>query len=142
MEAGVDTIRKMSETLKSSGFTRSQSDAFIESMALAIKTFAVTPEVLDDRLAGLRKEFKEMLSEQKLQTDQRFDGVDQRLDGVDRRLDEMGKRLDEIPKLRSAIEDLKEATHDTQRSILRYFIGFTLAILAGLMGALGAILGS
>ena len=128
MEAEVDTIRNMCETLESSGCTRDQSDALIESVALAMKTFAVTPEVLDDRLADQKRDFKEMFSEHKRQTNQRFDGID--------------KRLDKIPKLRDPIDDLKGSTHELQRSLLRYFLAFTLVVLAGLMGTLGAVLGS
>ena len=51
MQAEAESILKMSETLESANFTRDQSDAFIQSTALAMKTFAVTPEILDDRLA-------------------------------------------------------------------------------------------
>lgn len=103
MEAEVEAILKMSETLESSGFARDQSDAFIQSVALSMKTFAVTPDVLDDRLGKLNGELQ--------------------------------RCFDEIYKLR---EDM----HALHRSQMRYLFAFTLVILAGLMGTLGAVLAS
>ncbi len=111
----------MTETLESAQFTRDQSDAFIQSVALAMETFAVTPKVLDDRMDKLRGEWKQDMTDLKQETNHRFDGVD--------------KRLDEIPKLREAIYEL-------QRSQLRYFLGFTFVMFAGLMGILGTVLSS
>ena len=60
IQAEAETILKMSETLESANFTRDQSDAFIESMALAMNTFAVTPEILDARLAEQKKTVAEL----------------------------------------------------------------------------------
>ncbi len=65
MQSEAEAILEMSETLESAKFTRTQSDAFIQSVALAMKTFAVTPQVLDDRLEKQRREWKEDLAEQK-----------------------------------------------------------------------------
>ena len=60
MKAQTNQLQKMSQTLESSGFTPRQSNAVIESVALAMQTFAVTPEVLDqvldNRLGRLKKE--------------------------------------------------------------------------------------
>ena len=161
MQAEAETIHKMAETLESANFTRDQSDAFIQSVALAMKTFAVTPEILDDRLDNLsrelRREWKQDFKEHKEDSNRRFDGLDARLgeykDDTNRRLDEnkkdsnqrfnnLDKRLDEIPKLRDSIDELKNTTHDLQRSLLQYLLGFTLVILAGLLGALGFLLTS
>ena len=157
MQAEAETIHKMAETLESANFTRDQSDAFIQSVALAMKTFAVTPEVLDDRLGKLRREWKQDFKEHKEDSNRRFDGLDARLgeykDDTNRRLDEnkkdsnqrfnnLDKRLDEIPKLRDSIDELKNTTHELQRSLLQYLLGFTLVILAGLLGALGFLLTS
>ena len=128
MQAEAETILKMSETLESANFTRDQSDAFIQSTAMAMKTFAVTPKVLDDRLSELRREWKQDLKEHRDDSNRRFDGIDQ--------------RLEEIPKLRDAIDELKNITHELQRSLLQYFLGFTLVILTGLLGALGFLLAS
>lgn len=101
MQTEAETILKMSETLESAKFTRDQSDAFIQSMALAMKSFAVTPEVLDDRMEKLRREWKQDLVE-------------------------VNKRLDDL--------------QDLVRSLLRYFLNFTLAMLVGALGMLGAFL--
>ena len=122
----------MSETLESANFTRDQSDAFIQSTALAMKTFAVTPDLLDDRLDSLRREWKQDLKESKDDTNRRFDEQKEqtnlRFNYVDKRLDNLDKRLDDIQEL--------------QRSMLRYFLTSTLVIVAGLMGAIGAFLAS
>ena len=121
MHAEAETIRKMSETLESANFTRDQSDAFIQSIALAMKTFAVTPQVLDDRLEKQRREWKEDLGQ------------------VNKNLAEQKKSLEELKK---TDDELKDTMHDLKRSLLNYLLGFTLAIFAGLMGILGAILAS
>ena len=168
MQAEAETIRKMSETLESANFTRDQSDAFIQSMALAMKTFAVTPQVLDDRLDNLsgelRREWKQdlagvsnLLQEHKNESNRRFDSLTKSLDehkkdsnrnfdSLDARLgehkNETNQRLDEIPKLRDSIDELKNSMHELQRSVMNYFLGFTLVILAGLLGALGFLLAS
>ena len=77
MQAEAETILTMSETLESANFTRDQSDAFIQSTALAMKTFAVTPALLDDRLSKLslelRREWKQDLKESKDDTIRRLD---------------------------------------------------------------------
>ena len=127
----------MSETLESANFTRDQSDAFIQSVALAMKTFAVTPRVLDDRLDKLHREWKQDLKEHKDDSNRRFDVLDARLGEYK---DDTNRRLDEIPKLRDSIDELKHTTHELQRSLLQYFPGFTLVILTGLLGALGFLL--
>ena len=51
MKAQVRQIETMSETLISAGFSKEKSNAVITSIALAMETFAVTPEVLDERIA-------------------------------------------------------------------------------------------
>ena len=146
MQAEAETIHKMAETLESANFTRDQSDAFIQSVALAMKTFAVTPEVLDDRLGKLRREWKQDFKEHKEDSNRRFDGLDARLgehkNDSNQRFNNLDKRLDEIPKLRDSIDELKNTTHELQRSLLQYLLGFTLVILAGLLGALGFLLTS
>ena len=59
MEAQAETILKMSETLERSELARDQSVAVIESVALAMKTFSVAPEMLDDRLAKQSQELSQ-----------------------------------------------------------------------------------
>ena len=112
MQSEAEAILEMSETLESANFTRDQSDAFIQSVALAVNTFAVTPKVLDDRLEKQRGEWKEDLGE------------------VNKNLGEVNKNLAEQ---KNTIDELK-------CSLLNYLLGFTLATFAGLMGILGIVL--
>ena len=130
MQSEAEAILEMSETLESANFTRDQSDAFIQSVALAMKTFAVTPEVLDDRLGKLRREWKQDLKEHKEDSNRRFDGLDARLgehkNDSNQRFNNLDKRLDDI--------------QERQRTLLRYFLGFALAMFVGAMGILGALL--
>ena len=53
----------MSETLEGSELTREHSVAVIESVALAMKTFSVTPEMLDDRLSKQSREWNKRFDE-------------------------------------------------------------------------------
>lgn len=112
MQVEAKTIFNMSETLESANFTPEQSKALVESMALSMKTFAVTPELLDDRLGKQRHEWKRDINGFK----------DEMIGRFDEHKDDSNQRLDDI--------------RDLQRSLLRYFLGFTLVIVAGLMGAL------
>ena len=107
MQSKAEAILEMSETLESANFTRDQSDAFIQSIALAMKTFAITPQVLDDRLEKQRREWKEDLGQ------------------VNKNLAEQKNSIDEL-----------------KRSLLNYLLGFTLAIFAGLMSIVAAVLAS
>ncbi len=165
MHAEVETIREMSETLESANFGRDQSDAFIQSVALAMKTFAVTPKVLDERLAELRREWKQDFSEYKSETNQRLDRMDNRLDQQKGAIDELKESVgglkesvgglkesvgglkdsidglkSDVDGLKSDVDGLKDTMHSLQRSLLGYLLGFTLVILAGLLGTLGALL--
>ena len=58
MKAQVERVHKMSQTLESSGFSKQQSDAVIQSMGLAMQTFGVTPEMLDERIDKVMNAFK------------------------------------------------------------------------------------
>ena len=66
MKAQAEQLRIMSETMTSSGFDQRQSNAVIESVALAMETFAVTPEVLEARL---EKQTKDILTVVKARDD-------------------------------------------------------------------------
>lgn len=165
MQTEAETILKMSETLEGADFTSDQSKAFIESVALSMKTFAVTPELLDDRLAKQRSEWKrdlefsnrEMigrLDEHRVYTDRRFDEQqkhnDQRFDELDRRFEEDKKHTDRrFDELERRFEEHKEHTdrrfdniQELQQSLLRHMLGLTLVMVAGLMGGLVAFLTS
>ena len=123
----------MSETLESDDITRDQSDALIQSVALAMKSFAVTPELLDDRLNKLRRKWKQDIGEV-------TERLKERNENANRRFDDTEQRLDEIPKLRDAIDDLRNSMQELHRSVLFCFRGFMLVTFAGLMGILGIVL--
>ena len=120
----MQAIKDMSETLESSGMPSAQSQAVIESLALAMEGFSVTSEILEAQLAKERKE-----------TNRRFDETDRRFDETDR-------RLDEIPELRKEIAKLSEATHEFQRTMMRYFIVFALAMFGALITLFGGLFGA
>ena len=147
MQAEAETILKMSETLEGANFTSDQSKAFIESVALSMKTFAVTPELLDGRLDKHKKHTDGQFAEQKKHYDRRFDDLDRRFDEhkqhTDRRFDEQkehyDRRFDEQQKHNDQrFDDIQEM----QRSLLRHVQGLTLVMIAGLMAALVAFLTS
>ncbi len=152
MQAESQTLFEMSETFESANFTRDQSDAFIRSVALAMSTFAVTPKLLDDRLDKLRREllreWQKDLTAHQDNSNQRFEQLDVRLaehkaesnrrfDNLDQQFAEQKKTFEE---LKDTVYELKDSMHDLKRSLLSYLLGFTLVILAGLMGALGTLL--
>ena len=147
MQAEAETILKMSETLEGANFTSDQSKAFIESVALSMKTFAVTPELLDGRLDKHKKHTDGQFDEQRKHYDRRFDEqkehYDRRFDDLDRRFDEhkqhTDRRFDEQQKHNDQrFDDIQEM----QRSLLRHVQGLTLVMIAGLMAALVAFLTS
>ena len=75
MEPQAEAILQMSETLESAGFTRNQSNAVIQSVARSMKTFSVTPEILEAHFSKHRSEVLGLLDEQKQDTNSRFDEI-------------------------------------------------------------------
>ena len=92
MKTQVEQIAKMSHTLESAGFNRPQSNAVIESVALAMETFAVTPEILDERIDGLRQEMNAQFAAQG----------------------------EEIKDLRKSVNRLEQNMLEVQRSMLEF----------------------
>ena len=111
MKAQVEQLAKMSETLESSGFPRPQANAVIESVALAMETFAVTPEILDDRIDGLREEMNAQFASQ----------------GED------------IKDLRKSVNRLEQNMLEFQRGTMRYMQAFLVLMLGAVVGMFGAI---
>ena len=104
----------MSRTLESSGFSPQQSNAVIKSVALAMQTFAVTPEVLDrvlDRRLGQLK--TEILAEVPSRADFKEQG-------------------DEIKDLNKSINRLERTMMESNRKTLFYSLGFSLALFGTL----------
>lgn len=133
MQAELEAILKMSDTLESANFTGDQSDALMQSMALAMRTFAVTPEILDERLDNLRREWKQDLKG----VNHRLDGIETRLDGIETRLAKQEKSTEGLKK---DIEQLKVSMNRLERSLLRYFLAFVFTTFTGLIGIFGAVL--
>ena len=67
MKNQLDQIKIMSNTLERSGFTEEQPVAIIETVAVAIETFGVTPEILDDRINRVMDFVREQVGELKAQ---------------------------------------------------------------------------
>ena len=118
MKAQAEQLAKMSETLESSGFSGTQSNAVIESVALAMETFAVTPEILDARIDGLRDEMNAQFAAQ------------------DEAIKNLGKSVDRLDARMSAIE---ESMLEFQRNMMRYMVAFLVLMLAAVVGMFGAI---
>ena len=118
MKAQAEQLAKMSETLESSGFSRTQSNAVIECVALAMETFAVTPEILDDRIDGLREEMNAQFASQ-------------------------GEDFKDLRKTVNRLErnmlDFQERMIEFQRSTIRYMLAFLVLMLGAVVAMFGAI---
>ena len=114
----VEQLAKMSETLESSGFTRPQANAVIESVALAMETFAVTPEILDDRIDGLREEMNA-----------RFAAQDKDIKDI----------RESVNRLEQNMLEFQGSMLEHQRSTMRYMLAFLLLMLGAVVGMFGAI---
>lgn len=121
MKAQVERLNTMSETLESSGFSREQSNAVIESVALAMETFAVTPEILDDRINKVMEVIE-------------AHGKDIK----DLKKDMLGLKKD-ILGLKDGMLGLKDGMLDHQRSMFRVMMAFMIVLLASVMGMFAAL---
>ena len=72
MEPQVEAVQHMSETLESSGFSRKQSTAVVKSVARAMQTFSVTPEILETHFSKHRDEVSRMFSDHKSEMQTQF----------------------------------------------------------------------
>ena len=125
MKAQAEQLAKMSETLESSGFSRTQSNAVIESVALATETFAVTPEILDARIYGLRDEMNA-----------RFAAQDEEIRNLSKSVVRLEDKVDRLDARMSAIE---QSMLEFQRSMIRYMLAFLVLMLGAVVGMFGAI---
>ena len=118
MTAQVEQIATMSETLESAGFTQPQATAVIESLALAMETFGVTPEILDDRIDGLREEMNAQFTSQ-------------------------GEDIKDLRKTVNRLErnmlNFQERMIEFQRSTIRYMLAFLVLMLGAVVGMFGTI---
>ncbi len=118
MKAQAEQLAKMSETLESSGFSRTQSNAVIESVALAMETFAVTPEILDARIDGLRDEMNARFAAQ----DEQIKNLSKSVNRLERNMLEFQQRMIEF-----------------QRSTIRYMLAFLVLMLGAVVAMFGAV---
>ena len=125
MKAQAEQLAKMSDTLESAGFSRPQSNAVIESVALAMEAFAVTPEVLDARIDGLRDEMNA-----------RFAAQDEEIRSLSKSVVRLEDKVDRLDARISAIE---QSMIEFQRSMLRYMLAFLVLMLGAVVGMFGAI---
>ena len=130
MKAQVRQIETMSETLISTGFSKEKSNAVITSIALAMETFAVTPEVLDERIEKVMtvvraqgEDIRELKSDV-ADIKERLLGLEERMLGLENRM--LG---------------LEQNMIRLERSMLRYMTVFTLLMLATLLGGFGTLVG-
>ena len=143
MKRQIDQLKIMSKALEHSGFTEEQPAAIIETVALAIETFGVTPEILDDRigkvmeqLAEVRTESKQDIADVKTQGQQQFEillalikanGADTKANSAD------------IKSLQQSVDGLKQGMLDHQRSMFRIMMTFMVALLAAVLGVIGVL---
>ena len=123
----------MSETLESSGFGRPKSNAVIESVALAMETFAVKPEILDARIDGLRDEMNA-----------RFAAQDAEIEILGKSVVRIVDKVDRFDARMSAIEQstfgFQQRMIEFQRSTIRYMLAFLVLMLGAVVGMFGTFL--
>ena len=132
MKAQAEQLAKMSETLESSGFNRPQSNAVIESVALAMETFAVTPEMLDARIDGLRDEMNAQFAAQ-----------DKKINSLSKSVVRLEDKVDRLESNISAIDqrmmEFQQCMIEFQRSTIRYMLAFLVLMLGAVVAMFGAV---
>ena len=146
MKAQVEQLAEMSHTLESTGFSRPQSNAVIESVALAMQTFAVTPEILDERISGLREEMNARFAAQdKAIEDLRksADRLDDRVSGLEIKVDRLDDRVSgleiKVDRLDAKISAIEQSMLEFQRTMMRYMLAFLVLMLGAVVGMFGAM---
>ena len=140
MKNQVDQINTMSKTLERSGLTEGQPTAIIETVALAMETFGVTPEILDDRLdkvmdfvreqiAEVKAEGKEQVGDVKAQGKQQFEII----------MAQIKTWGDNMKSLQQSVDGLKEGMLDHQRSLFRIMMTFMVALLVAVLALFGVL---
>ena len=146
MKAQVEQLAEMSHTLESTGFSRPQSNAVIESVALAMETFAVTPEILDERISGLREEMNARFAAQdKVIEDLRksMDRLSDRVSGLEIKVDRLDAKVDRLDAkvggLDAKISAIEQSMLEFQRSMMRFMLAFLLLMLGAVVGMFGVV---
>ena len=139
MKAQAEQLAKMSETLESSGFNRPQSNAVIESVALAMETFAVTPEMLDARIDGLRDEMNALFAAQDKEINSLSKSVVRLEDKVDRLEDKVDRLESNISAIDQRMLEFQQRMIEFQRSTIRYMLAFLVLMLGAVVAMFGAV---
>ena len=122
----------MSETLESSGFTPRQSNAVIESVALAMVRFAVTPKLLEERLEEHTEQILRALGAQ-------GESIKVRGEAIKLRGEAIRDLKQSVSRLEQASIDLQASMLDHQRSMFRIMMVFMVALLTTVLGVFGTI---
>ena len=125
MKTQVEQLAKMSHTLESAGFNRPQSNAVIESVALAMETFAVTPEILDDRIDGLRQEMNTQ-----------FVAQGEEIKGLRKSVSRLEQNMLEFQQTMAGFQ---QDMVGFQRGTIRYMLAFLVLMLGAVVGMFGAM---
>ena len=139
MKAQAEQIAKMSETLESAGFNRPQSNAVIESVALAMETFAVTPEMLDARIDGLRDEMNARFAAQDKKINSLSKSVVRLEDKVDRLEDKVDRLKSNISAIDQRMLEFQQRMIEFQRSAIRYMLAFLVLMLGAVVAMFGTV---
>lgn len=125
MKTQVEQIAKMSHTLESAGFNRPQSNAVIESVALAMETFAVTPEILDERIDGLRQEMNAQFAAQ-----------GEEIKDLRKSVNRLEQNMLEFQQTMAGFQ---QDMLGFQRGTIRYMLAFLVLMLGAVVGMFGAM---
>ena len=122
MKAQTNQLQKMSQTLESSGFTPRQSNAVIESVALAMQTFAVTPEVLDQVLDQRIDKVMDAIKEQGKDLRGAIKERDNDIKDLRAEVKEQGKDIKDLNKsMNHAFEQRDDTIKDLNKSVNHAF---------------------
>lgn len=132
MKTQVEQIAKMSHTLESAGFNRPQSNAVIESVALAMETFAVTPEILDERIDGLRQEMNAQFAAQ----GEEIKDLRKSVNRLEQNMLEIQRSMLEFQQTMAGFQ---QDMLGFQRGTIRYMLAFLVLMLGAVVGMFGAM---
>ena len=127
-------MQELAKTLENSGMPRTQADAVIQSVALAMETFSVSPQMLADEFERSRNLFMALLKEQKVEIASMFkEHKDENAAALKEYRDEVSRQLREHRK------ETNQRVDAVERTMQRYFLAYSLIVLTAFLGTLGTI---
>ena len=149
-------MQELAKTLENSGMPRTQADAVIQSVALAMETFSVSPQMLADEFERSRNLFMALLKEQKVEIASMFkehkdenaftfrSHRDENAAMLKEHRDENAAALkeykDEVSRqLREHRKETNQRVDAVERTMQRYFLAYSLIVLTAFLGTLGTI---